>query len=122
VYLRFVYAKPEKKTRRRIGIVWNTTYSRGAEELDAVYTWLKVHLAVPPAEVFSNGRGLCWFKLEARTCIERVRELASFLEARRGERIWQVFSRNPGWITYEDEHQVVAVPESARMTGGAWKG
>jgi hypothetical protein len=122
VYLRLVYAKPEKGSRRRIGIVRNTRSRRGANELDRIYTWLKMHLPVPPEEVFSAGRGLCWFKLDASTCIEKVRDLAFWLEKRRGERIWQVYSRNPGLITYEDEYQVVAIPDSARMTAGAPRG
>jgi len=120
VYLRFVLAKPEKSTRRRIGILWDCG-CRGMKERDEVFTWLKIHLPVPPREVFSGGRGLCWFKLEARPCIEQVRDLALFLE-RRGQRIWQIYSRNPGLITYEDEHQVVAIPESARMTADAPRG
>ena len=51
----------------------------------------------------------------------KKRELA-FLLAKRGERIWQIYSRNPGLITYEDEYQIVAVPDSARMTAEAWRG
>jgi hypothetical protein len=117
-----VYAKPEKGSRRRIGIVWNTRYRRGADELDRIYTWLKMHLPVPPEEVFSAGRGLCWFKIDASRCIEKVRDLAFWLEKRRGDRIWQVYTRNPGLITYEDEYQIVAIPDSARMTAGAPRG
>jgi hypothetical protein len=122
MYLRLVYAKPQKESRRRIGIVWTSRSSSDADELDAIYTWLKIHLPVPPEDVFSRGRALCWFKLEARECIERVRDLAMWLEKRRGERIWQIYSRNPGLITYEDEFQIVAVPESVRMTADAPRG
>jgi hypothetical protein len=112
VYLRIVYARPEKKTRRRIGIVWRSAPRCGSEEFDLITGWLNVHLPIPPREAFSGGRALSWFKLEARACIEQVRDLARLLE-RRGERVWQVYSRNPGLITYEDEYQVVALPESA---------
>jgi hypothetical protein len=112
VYLRFVLAKPEKPTRRRVGILHHDRRYRGSKERDEIMMWFKVHLPVPPREVFSGGRGLCWFKLDARPCIEQVRCLAQFLE-NRGERIWQVYSRNPGLITYEDDYQIVAVPESA---------
>jgi len=121
MYLRFVLAKPEQPTRRRVGILHHDRRYRGFPERDEIMTWLKVHLPVPPEHVFSGNRGLCWFKLEARACIEQVRDLGRFLEAR-GERIWEVYSRNPGLITYEDEYQIVAVPESARMTGDALRG
>ena len=113
MYLRIVYAKPEKRTRRRLGILRNLSSRCDDDpEVDLLRGWFKVHLPVPPKDVFSGGRALCWFKLDARACIHRVRELVSHLE-RRGERIWQVYSRNPGLITYEDDYQVVALPESA---------
>lgn len=116
MYLRFVFAEAEPTTRRRVGILRDTTFRKGSE-LEESFDWLRIHLPVPPREAFSGDRGLCWFKLEARRCIEQVREIACFLETRRNQRIWQVYSRNPGWITYEDEYQVVAVPESVRLRG-----
>ena len=122
MYLRFVFAEAEPKTRRRLGILRDGhSVCRGADEVTSIYVWLNAHLPIPPKTSFSGARALCWFKTDARECIERVRELAFLLE-KRGKRIWQVYSRNPGLITYEDEHQIVAVPESARMTAGAWKG
>lgn len=80
---------------------------------DPVYGRLGLKIPVPPRRAFRGGRGRCWFKLSAGGCIEQIRALATILETRRGERIWQVYSRNPGRITYEDEFQVVAVPEAA---------
>ena len=114
MYLRIVYARPEKRSRRRIGVVWKSAPRCGSEDLDFIAGWLSAHLPVPPRSAFSGGRALSWFKLEARACIEQVRELASLLE-RRGERVWQIYSRNPGLITYEDDYQVIAVPESVRL-------
>jgi hypothetical protein len=118
MYLRFVLAKAQKPTRRRVGILQHDRRYRGSPTRDAIMTWLKIHLPVPPESAFGGGRGLCWFNLEARDCIEQVRDLAFFLEGR-GERVWQVYSRNPGLITYEDEFQIVAIPDSARMTEDA---
>lgn len=117
MYLRIVYAKPEKRTRRRIGVVLNTIPRCGEDEIDFILGWLKVHLPIPPRDAFRGGSALCWFKLDARACIDQVRDLAFLLE-RRGERVWQVYSRNPGPITYEDDYQVVALPESVRFIGG----
>jgi hypothetical protein len=118
VYLRFVFARAQRKTRRRVGIVWqNRIKGCGSEEMETVVRRLGLHLPVPPLKAFSGGRGLCWFKLEARKCIDQVREIAFFLEQRRGERIWQIYSRNPGLITYEDESQVVAIPHSEIFSG-----
>jgi hypothetical protein len=112
MYLRFVFARTRDRHRRRLGILHDVSV-RGdqAEEVGEISQWLNRHLAIPPKDVFSGGRALCWFKVDAHPCIEKARDLALLLE-RRGERIWQVYSRNPGLITYADEHQVVAVPRS----------
>jgi hypothetical protein len=118
VYLRFVFADTRDRHRRRLGILHNlSAYCRQGDEVDEITDWLYVNLAIPPKEVFSGGRALCWFKVEARACIEKLRDLTGLLEAR-GERIWQIYSRNPGLITYADENQVVALPESVRRLHG----
>ena len=115
MYLRFVFAEAESRTRRRVGILrcqnWLRRRSVAAGE---IFDWLNAHLPAPPASAFSADRGLCWFKLEARDAIEKLRDLA-IIHERRGRRIWQIYSRNPGLITYEDDYQIVAVPEAARF-------
>jgi len=114
VYLRFVFARTRDRQRRRLGILRGIDpCGADADQIDEISDWLVRHLPIPPEKVFSGGRALCWFKADAHPCIEKVRELALLLE-HRGERIWQVYNRNPGLITYSDEHQVVALPESAR--------
>jgi len=115
VYLRFVFAEAEPTTRRRVGILREMrTLCVDSVEADDILAWLNRNLPVPPRSVFSAERALSWFKVEAHRCIEKARDLAFLLE-RRGERIWQIYSRNPGLITYEDEFQVIAVPESCRL-------
>jgi len=110
VYLRFVFARTRDRSRLRHGILHD---ARGGSDEETAF-WLNLHLPVPPKRAFSGGRGLCWFKVDAHPCIDRVRDLALRLEGR-GERIWQIYSRNPGLITYADEFQVVAVPDSVRL-------
>jgi len=112
VYLRFVFARTRDRQRRRLGILRDASvrYDQ-TDEVIEISQWLNRHLAIPPEDVFSGGRALCWFKAEAHSCIDKLRDLALVLE-RRGERLWQVYSRDPGLITYSDEHQVVAVPRS----------
>lgn len=115
MYLRFVFARTRDRHRRRLGILHPAdARCRPSRELDGILTWLNVHLPIPPREAFSGGRALCWFKVDAHPCIDKVRDLARLLE-RDGERVWEVYNRNPGLITYSDEHQVVAVPESVRL-------
>jgi len=115
VYLRFVFAKAEPKTRRRVGILRCQNHlRRRSVAAGEIFDWLNLHLPFPPESAFSADRGLCWFKLEARDAIDKLSDLAVIHE-RRGRRIWQIYSRNPGLITYEDDYQIVAVPESARI-------
>ena len=115
MYLRFVFAKAHRTTRRRVGILRDMEpVCKASKEADEIMDWLNIHLPLPPKSAFSGARALCWFKLDAGACIEQVRDLAWVLE-RRGERIWQVYSRNPGLITYEDDYQVVALPDSVRL-------
>jgi hypothetical protein len=118
VYLRFVFARTRDPQRRRLGILHDVR-GRGdrAGQVDEISQWLSRHLEIPPRHVFSGGRALCWFKIDAHPCIEKVRDLALLLELG-GERIWQVYSRNPGLITYSDENQVVAVPQSVLPGAG----
>jgi hypothetical protein len=112
VYLRFVFAEAERTTRRRVGILREIgPVCREVQEAREILDWLNLHLPIPPKPVFSADRALSWFKLDARACIDQVRDLAFLLE-RRGERIWQIYNRNPGLITYEDDYQIVALPRS----------
>lgn len=113
MYLRFVFAQAHRVTRRRPGLLRDArVLGRDSGEILAITGWLNRNLPVPPEPAFSADRALCWFKTDARACIEQMRMLALLLE-REGERIWQIYSRNPGRITYEDDYQVVAVPDSA---------
>ena len=107
MYLRFVFAEAEPTTRRRVGIWKSVPWDLKNDVLSG--------LPYPPRRAFSGGRGICWFKLTAHKFIEEMRDLSLRLESS-GRRIWQVYSRNPGLITYEDDYQIVAVPESARIS------
>lgn len=110
MYLRFVFAKPEKGTNRYVGILHERRYGGwGQARIAEIYGWFRKNLKRPPLVAFSQDRALCWFKPEARECLERIVELAHILQ-RRGERIWHLRTRYPGLVTYEDQHQVVAIP------------
>jgi hypothetical protein len=52
---------------------------------------------------------ICWFKPEAQEHVERGWQMARILE-RHGVAIEMVRTRKPGYVTYEDAWQVVAMP------------
>ena len=113
MYLRFVYARTRERHRRRLGILHqDSRRCADSDAIEEINAWLTRNLPIPPRDVFSDGRALCWFKVDAHPCIDKVRDLARLLE-RRGERVWEVYNRNPGLITYSDEQQVVAIPFGA---------
>ena len=83
-----------------------------AGEIRELLDWFKVHLPVPPEKVFSGGRAVCWFRTDSPDFRERLWTWVVQLRAEE-VRVREVASRDPGLITYSDEHQVVAIPYSS---------
>ena len=85
--------------------------------LNEALEWLGKHLPVPTRfnRTKSKGyyrretKGVSWFKPTARDHIARMRLLVTILEEN-GRTVNQIITRRPGYIVYEDEHQVVAEP------------
>jgi hypothetical protein len=84
------------------------------ERLDTIDHWFAKNLNEPDrlsrsrrtnAELSAIG----WFRPEAHQCIGYVRELVAILKAH-DIAVQMVTSDRPGYIVYEDEHQVAAVP------------
>jgi hypothetical protein len=76
--------------------------------------WFNRNLPVPTR--FSRSRrphacpkAVCWFKGDAAVFLGRVRELAALLE-RHGISTEVLRTQRPGYVVYEDEYQVAAVP------------
>lgn len=76
--------------------------------------WFNQHLQKPTR--FSNGTSkynarisLSWFKDSATEHIKKIQEFIDIAE-RYDIIIERVSSKNPGYIVFEDEHQVSAVP------------
>jgi hypothetical protein len=126
MFVRFVLGQAFLNGRHRAGILRDSEGRRffrrrcaqRADEIREIFAWLNVHLPLPPAEVFGSGRGLCWFRSERGACVEHVRALALLYRAH-GARVWEIGNRNPGLITYQDDHQVVALPDSLRLVDRA---
>jgi hypothetical protein len=82
--------------------------------LKELLVWFAEHLVnpaplseVPPRE--RRRRAISWFKPEAKEHINRARELASLLE-HYDMRVAMLTTHRPGYVVYEDEHQLVAEP------------
>ena len=90
------------------------TQNEDATQLKTLNKWFNINLDRP--DKFSNASrhhpeaiSLSWFKDSAKEHIAKVYEIASILEKYHLV-IERVVSKNPGYIIYEDDFQVSAIP------------
>lgn len=122
MYVRFVVLSRDEDSHCLAGI-FQAAYGlreRGVlgdkenTSFDATRQWFAEHLAVPARLTRSRrpnapGKALCWFKPTAFEHITRARELAALLEPH-GVPTRMLQTERPGYVLFEDEHQVAAVP------------
>ena len=85
--------------------------------IEKTLEWFAKNLAVPKRfnRTTSKGfyrrdpTGIAWFKPTATNHLVSMRELATVLD-QYGLSVGQLVSERPGYIVYEDEHQVIAEP------------
>jgi hypothetical protein len=84
------------------------TYQR--HELRSQIEWFNQNLPHPePLADPRNAPGVSWFKSDSKECISRVWRLVHILEEN-GIVIRKITTKDPGYVIYEDEHQIVAWP------------
>ncbi len=86
-----------------------------ARELNRVSAWFNAHLAVPRCLSRRMGhhgprRGVCWFRDTATDHVSLAR-YACWLMEDVGVPIREIRARRPGARIWEDDHQIVAVPD-----------
>jgi hypothetical protein len=122
MYVRFVVAKRNPRSDQPNGI-FTALYQLeesgqlADHELDwfrDIEGWFNKHLAGPQRLAWSARpnapeRAITWLKLSAPDHVRRMRELASLLE-HKDIPVQELRTDRPGYILYEDEHQVAAVP------------
>ncbi len=81
-----------------------------ADELNGLRAWFSESLKRPTSFGRDKLRlGICWFKTGATEHISRIWEMANILE-RNGIYVKKIRTDRPGYVTYEDEWQLVAEP------------
>jgi hypothetical protein len=91
------------------------------DQLENLLAWFRKNLPIPKRFTSSKSKrsahghtiGLSWFKDSSQKCIDKVRELEALMKEL-GVVINCTVTTNPGYIVYEDEHQVVAEPFNDR--------
>lgn len=124
-YLRFVVARTHPDSGVREG-VFGAAYelldghdlaATERKALRAHLVWFTSNLATPDrfnrstskGSYLRNTRGISWLKSDADEHLARLREMVLILEEH-GFHVTMQKSRRPGYIVYEDVHQIVAEP------------
>jgi len=85
--------------------------------LEGLLAWFRANLAVPQRFNRSKSKGyyrrkaagISWLKPTAGEHIAQMRALVAILEGN-GYRVSQITTDRPGYVVFEDDHQVVAEP------------
>lgn len=93
---------------------YSLTSDEDIDKLNALTVWFDRNLGAPTR--FSKGKSklnadvsLSWFKDSAKEHIKKIQDLIAIAE-KYDIVIDRIASRNPGYIVFEDEYQVSAIP------------
>ena len=120
MYVRYVTNLKDEESHQRLGVIWS---ARKLEEciavedfhrIEGLFEWFKRNLRVPSRFTGWKRRqrkkkAICWFKDSSFCCIAIIRLMAKTLEDN-GITTAKIVTRKPGYILYEDMHQVAAIP------------
>jgi hypothetical protein len=120
MFVRFVTDLLDYHSHQKLGVIRAANYFEEQMDyadwahLELLVVWLNRNLRVPRR--FSRSRrrhaqkkAICWFKDAAERPLSKVRQIASILE--RYEIQTKMLKTNrPGYIVYEDDAQVAAIP------------
>lgn len=122
MFIRFVVSERHAKSDQAQGIFGALSVLEQEGELQPheklwlgeLESWFNKHLRVPSRFTWSSrpnapARAITWLKLSAVEHVSRMRELVAFLEHKE-VMVEELRTEKPGYIVYEDEHQVVAMP------------
>lgn len=84
------------------------------QELCDLLVWFKENLVKPDRFAVSrrsgaDNTGISWIRSSAHEHMKRLRRMSELLEGV-GIRVRELRTVRPGYILYEDDHQVVALP------------
>lgn len=113
-YIRFVIPRRNEDSHRNAGVFMAAVchWSRDdlepstKQELAWLLDWFSDNLHAP---ALSEPRAVFWFRGVRNPCTQRIWEL-NLLLRELGEQPRLLKVRRPGYVVYEDLHQVAAVP------------
>lgn len=124
MFIRFVIASRDEDSGRRQGLFQAADGLRASGRmsasdlgrLDQLEGWFREHLAVPDRFSVSSkpnrkAQAISWFRDSSSEQIARMREYQALLESY-DIPVQMLREKRPGYVVYEDEHQIVAYPFS----------
>ena len=90
-----------------------------ASRLESILLWFERNLPLPDRSKL-HPRAIFWFKPGAGKTARRVWDLAARVKEH-GPAVEIVKTRRPGFILYEDDHQVAAIPFRDTFRAGNWR-
>lgn len=128
MYIRFAVHKQDEDSGRRQGLFQAMSDLEHAGVLleheqtqyDETYEWFRRNLKKPRSFTRSSKPhakkvALSWFKDTAREHIARMHALVQVLQAH-GVDVEILRTERPGYVVYEDQHQVTAEPFNETIT------
>jgi hypothetical protein len=124
MFLRFVVDERHRESHQELGLFYASGKLRDsgslskaeADLLQEIRVWFNANLNKPtrftsakPPYYRKRQNGISWFKDSAREHVGKMRDMAALLE-HHGIAVSMIKTTRPGYIVYEDEFQVVAVP------------
>ena len=122
MYIRFVVNMKDEDSGKRQGIFQTLVavreqgllYEYEVERVKVIHKWFNENLVKPTSFNRSSkpqalNKAISWFKDSAKEQISYMRELATILEGH-GIEVMVLQTERPGYIVYEDEHQITAEP------------
>jgi hypothetical protein len=123
--LRFVLTRSHPDTGVRDGLCGAAYDLRDGTKISAadrhalgdLLSWFEANLAVPGRFNKSKSKGhsrrrtagISWLKPNASQHLAKMRAMAEILE-RHGHQVSQITASRPGYVIFEDDHQVIAEP------------
>ncbi len=122
MFIRFITHQFDKDSGCRQGIFHALGDLRDADIFQAhelqtyneVYEWFRQNLAKPDrfsrsSKTHAKNVAISWFRVSATEHISKMRNLAQLLEEH-SVVVEVLYTERPGYIVYDDEFQVAAVP------------
>lgn len=127
-YVRFVTSVIDEDSGKRRGVFQAVADLVDAkelsehelEELQSIRKWFDQHLNTPDRFARSPKRNaapkaISWYKSSATEFVSRMHGMCRILNEH-GVRTEMITSARPGYIVYEDDHQIAAVPFAETAT------